>query len=185
MTVVQSAGDENYDRNYDKEKYQERAVVLGISLRSLDYENWGYSTFDLGDPNGEVLFDDPTIPSLTATAVAVHEWLHQFDYLGFLLRIEYPDIHAYIGGDEFPGYATYEFGAENYDYFEYYGQVLNGTVPYVDENDETVLVGMYPKMWELITRKFMTAYAGPILDYYDPDKADDYCPYDDYTEEIL
>ena len=158
MTAVQSGGEDNYARNCEEDAYFEIPVVLGLNTQSI-CETYGYSTFDLGDPCGQIFFDDPSIPSCISTAVAVHEWMHQFEEIGNTLGVEFPRTHSYMGGDEFAGYETYEFEADGYfDYFEFYSQVLNGTVPYTDENGEVHHVGMYPEMWKLTTIDFWEDY---------------------------
>lgn len=158
ITAVQSAGDENYSRNCDKDLFFEIPVVLGLNAKSID-ETYGYSTFDLGDPCGQVFYDDPTIPASIATAVSVHEWMHQFEGIGYTLDVEFPFTHAYMGGEEFAGYETYEADANGYfDYFEFYSQVLSGTVPFTDVNGDVHQVGMYPEMWKLTTTEFWADY---------------------------
>ena len=151
LTTVQTAGEENVLRNEDKENYGVNYVMLGLMTANMNYDI-GYSTFDLGKPaEGTYPLADPEIPSLYATSVAVHEWMHQLEPIGDLLGIEYPDTHAYMGPDEFPGYMQYINGANDYDYFEFYKLVLTGKLPYEDGNT-VKLVGMYPKMWPLIKR---------------------------------
>lgn len=163
ITAVQSGGDENYFRNCDKDLFFEYPVIMGLNTKSID-ESYGYSTFDLGDPYGQIFFDDPSIPSCTATAVAVHEWMHQFEEIGYTLGVEMPCTHAYMGGEEFAGYETYECDANGYvDYFEFYGQVLSGTVPYTDVNGDVHQVGMYPEMWKLTTTEFWLDYNMNVL----------------------
>lgn len=158
ITAVQSGGDENYYRNYEEDMFFEIPVVLGLNTKSID-ETYGYSTFDLGDPCGQVFYDDPTIPASIATAVSVHEWMHQFEEIGYTLGVEFPFTHAYMGGEEFAGYETYEADANGYfDYFEFYSQVLSGTVPFTDVNGDVHQVGMYPEMWKLTTTEFWTDY---------------------------
>ncbi len=162
MTVVQSGGEENYNRNCEEDIYFENPVILGLNTKSID-ETYGYSTFDLGDPCGQIFFDDPSIPSCIATAVAVHEWMHQFEEIGYTLGVEFPCTHAYMGGEEFVGYETYEENGNGYfDYFEFYSQVLSGTVPYIDGNGDVHYVGMYPEMWKLTTTAFWVTYSDSI-----------------------
>ena len=110
----------------------------------------GYSTFSLWGPySGTWPLEDPAVPSLYGTALAVHEWLHQLELLKDIMEIEFPPCHAYAGGQEYPGYLTYNANENNYDYFEFYSLILSGRLPY---SDGKVLqeVGMYPKMWRLI-----------------------------------
>ena len=149
LTTVQTAGDENRERNESKEGYGVHGVMLGLQTAGMS-STLGYSTFDLTKPaEGTYPLEDPEIPSLYATAVAVHEWMHQLEYMKTLLGVEYPDTHAYQGN--IPGYRQYINGENDYDFFEFYKLVLKGRLPY--ENDGQVkLVGMYPKMWPLIKR---------------------------------
>lgn len=151
LTTVQTAGDENYLRNADKENYGVNYVMLGLMTAGMN-SPMGYSTFDLQKPaEGTYPLADPEIPSLYATSVAVHEWMHQLEYMGTLLGIEYPNTHAYMGPEQFPGYKQYINGENDYDFFEFYKLVLTGKLPF-DDNGTTKLVGMYPKMWPLIKR---------------------------------
>ena len=149
LTTVQTAGDENVERNEDKDGFGINYVMLGLETAGLSSAR-GYSTFDLQLPaDGTYPLEDPAIPSLSATAVAVHEWMHQLEYMGTLLNIEYPNTHAYMGPSQFPGYKEYISGENDYDFFEFYKLVLTGKLPYDDGTGEK-LVGMYPKMWPLI-----------------------------------
>ncbi len=151
LTTIQTAGDENRERNEDKECYGTNYAILGVMLSNMN-SSMGYSTFDLGVPvEGTYPLADPEVPSLYATAVAVHEWMHQLEPLGNMLGIEYPNTHAYFGPESFPGYQKYINGANDYDYFEFYKLVLTGKLPYTS-GDTVKLVGMYPKMWPLIKR---------------------------------
>lgn len=149
LTTVQTAGEENCARNESKDGYGVHDVILGLELAGIT-SSLGYSTFNLTKPaEGTYPLADPEIPSLYATAVAVHEWMHQLEPMKELLGVEYPDTHAYQGAT--PGYQQYINGANDYDFFEFYKLVLKGKLPY--EHDGTVkLVGMYPKMWPLIKR---------------------------------
>lgn len=154
LTTVQTAGEENRERNASKDGYGVHDVILGIELAGLS-SNLGYSTFNLTEPaEGTYPLADPEIPSLYATAVAVHEWMHQLEYLGAFLGIEYPNTHAYMGPSSFPGYEQYINGANDYDFFEFYKLVLQGKLPYTG-NGPVKLVGMYPEMWPLIKRNFI------------------------------
>ncbi len=154
LTTVQTAGEENRERNADKEGYGVNDVILGLELAGLS-SDLGYSTFNLSEPKeGTYPLADPEIPSLYATAVAVHEWMHQLEYLGALLGIEYPNTHAYMGPSSFPGYEQYIADANDYDFFEFYKLVLQGKLPYTG-NGSVKLVGMYPKMWPLIKRNYL------------------------------
>ena len=151
LTTIQTAGEENRARNEAKDNYGVNYAMLGIMTAGMNTA-MGYSTFDLGTPiEGTYPLADPKIPSLYATSVAVHEWMHQLEYMGQLLGIIYPNTHAYMGPESFPGYQKYNNGENDYDFFEFYKLVLQGKLPY---NDGTTVknVGMYPKMWPLIKR---------------------------------
>ena len=151
ITTVQSQGQENAERNRDREGYGVYTVMLGAKSHGME-NDMGYSAFDLGEPKeGTWPLRDPEIPSLYATAVAVHEWLHQLEYLGTLLDVPYPPTHAYYGPPEYEGYRKIEADRNNYDYFEFYEQVLTGTVPY-ESGSGTELLGLYPKMFRLFPR---------------------------------
>ena len=120
ITTVQSAGKENDERNKDKAGYGKNYVMLGLKTAGIE-NGIGYSTFSLGKPNsGTYPLEKPEIPSLYATAVAVHEWMHQIEYLGKYLKIEYLPTHAYMGKKEFPGYQQYIGDKNNHDLFEFY-----------------------------------------------------------------
>ena len=154
LTTVQTGGEANRKRNEGKRGYGVNYVMLGVETHGIESDR-GYSTFDLGEPfDGTYPLKDPEVPSLFATAVAVHEWLHQLEYLGSLLGIEYPSTHAYMGPPEFPGYKKIVADKNNYDFFEFYEQVLKGTVPYRGGNG-VQYVGMYPRMWKLAKRASM------------------------------
>ncbi len=149
LTTVQTDGEANERRNAGKPGYGVNYVMLGVETHGLE-SDLGYSTFVLGVPReGTWPLKDPEIPSLYATAVAVHEWLHQLEYMGELLGIEYPETHVYQGGH--PGYRAYTADENNYDYFEFYELVLKGMVPYTGGGDVRY-VGMYPAMWRLVKR---------------------------------
>ena len=149
LTAVETAGDENVERNTGKAGYGTNYVMLGLKTAGVE-NGIGYSTFELGKPRaGTYPLADPEIPSLYATAVSVHEWMHQLEYLGKYLGIEYPDTHAYQGNT--PGYQAYTADLNNYDFFEFYELVLAGKLPYTS-NNTVKHVGMYPKMWPLAKR---------------------------------
>lgn len=151
LATVQTAGDENRSRNENKEGFGVHDVILGLMTAGMD-STIGYSTINLGMPvEGTYPLADPEIPSLYATAVAVHEWMHQLEYMGKLLNIEYPPTHAYFGPDDFPGYQKFTADENDYDFFEFYKLVLQGKLPYTT-GDTVKHVGMYPKMWPLIKR---------------------------------
>ncbi|MBE5807163.1 MAG: hypothetical protein E7317_02360 [Clostridiales bacterium] len=149
LTTVQTDGWENYQRNVNIPGYDVHYVILGLETAGIT-DDIGYSTFLLGEPiEGTYPLQDPEIPSLYATAIAVHEWMHQLEPLGTLLGIEYPNTHAYVGEKEFPGYSAFEADKNNYDFFEFYELVLQGKLPY---NDHGTIkhVGVYPEMWPLV-----------------------------------
>ena len=157
LTTVQTEGDANYQRNRDKSGYDVNYVMLGLETAGIS-SGCGYSTFDLGEPiTGTYPLENPEIPSLYATAVAVHEWMHQLEDLGWMLGIEYPNTHAYMGAPEFPGYQAYSADKNNYDFFEFYELVLMGELPYTDEDGNVKHVGMYPTMWRLIQSNTTTS----------------------------
>ena len=156
LTTVQTDGDENRERNEDKDGYGVHDVMLGLETANMSMPI-GYSTFNLTKPReGTYPLADPKVPSLYATAVAVHEWMHQLEPLATLLGIEYPNTHAYQGPDAFPGYQKYIADANDYDYFEFYKLVLQGKLPYTGAGD-VQYVGMYPAMWRLIKRNVFNA----------------------------
>ena len=149
LTTVQTAGDENRSRNESKPGYGVNTVMLGLETANMT-AGIGYSTFDLQLPKeGTYPLADPEVPSLYATAVAVHEWMHQLEPMKTLLGIEYPDTHAYQGNT--PGYQAYVADQNDYDFFEFYKLVLTGKLEY-DNGGSIKHVGMYPKMWPLIKR---------------------------------
>ena len=151
LTTVQTDGDENIERNQDKDGYGVHYVMLGLETASMSMP-MGYSTFDLMKPReGTYPLEDPKVPSLYATAVAVHEWMHQLEPLKTILGIEYPNTHAYMGPDSFPGYQKFIADQNDYDYFGFYKLVLQGKLPYTGAGD-VQYVGMYPAMWRLIKR---------------------------------
>ena len=151
FTTVQTAGKENDARNMRVPEYGELDVIQGLKTAGLESE-MGYSTFNLGEPDpGTYPLDDPEIPSLYVTVVAMHEWMHQLEYMGEMLDIEYPSTHAYEGPETFPGYQEYVQDLNDYDYLEFYRPVLQGKLPYTGDG-KLKHVGMYPKMWKLIRR---------------------------------
>ena len=151
LTTVQTDGEENDARNMHVPEYGDLDVILGLETAGLESE-MGYSTFNLGVPaSGTYPLDDPEIPSLYVTVVAIHEWMHQLEYMGEMLDIEYPSTHAYEGPETFPGYQEYVQDLNDYDYMEFYRLVLQGKLPYTGD-EELKHVGMYPKMWKLVRR---------------------------------
>ncbi len=162
LTTVQTAGKDNYARNQGKAGYGIHYVMLGVETAGLE-SPMGYSAFDLTEPKaGTYPLEDPEVPSLYATAVAVHEWMHQLEYLGTMLGIEYPSTHAYMGPTEFPGYLKYTADENDYDFFEFYKLVLQGKLPYTKDG-VTKHVGMYPKMWRLTKRNALDLGAFDIV----------------------
>ncbi len=151
FTTIQTEGEENRSRNAFKTGYGAHYAILGLCPADLS-THVPYSTFNLGRPRyGTFPLEDPEEPSLYATAVAVHEWMHQLEYLGTLLGIVYPHTHSYMGPEMYPGYKKYEADKNDYDFFEFYRQVLSGRVPY-SEDKLIRYVGIYPKMWALTKR---------------------------------
>ena len=151
ITTVQTDGDENAERNKGKSGYGVNYVMLGLKTAGIE-DGIGYSTFNLGKPKANTYpLKKPEIPQYIATAVAVHEWMHQLEYLGRYLKIEYPSTHAYGGEPDHPGYKKYIADQNNFDFFEFYELVLSGKLPH-KEKDKIKLVGMYPKMWPLTKR---------------------------------
>ena len=162
LTTVQTSGEENRRRNDGKEGYGIHDVILGLKTDGIE-SPIGYSTFNLTLPaDGTFPLADPEIPSLYATAVAVHEWMHQLEHLKKLLVVEYPDTHAYVGPPEFPNYQKYIADLNDYDFFEFYKLVLQGKCPCTD-GGKTKLVGMYPKMWPLIKREVLNVGSFTIM----------------------
>ena len=163
LTAVQTEGDENRLRNLGRPGAGTYGAILGLATGGIQ-DDMGYSTFNLSEPKqGTWPLKDPEIPSLYATAVAVHEWLHQLEAIGDILGIDYPDTHAASGEPEFPGYRACICDENDYDFFEFYAQVLQGRVPYT-ENGTVRLVGMYPKMWSLVRRGALELGAFTISD---------------------
>ena len=151
MTTVQADGDENRVRNMYKKGYGVNYVILGLCTAGLS-SPMGYSTFNLTKPReGTYPLEDPEIPSLYATAVAVHEWMHQLESIRSMLDIEYPNTHAYMGPESYPGYRKYTADLNDFDFFEFYKLVLSARTPYMDDRIIRY-VGMYPKMWPLTKR---------------------------------
>ena len=149
FTTIQTAGEDNYNRNKSKADYGKYYAILGFTLSDIS-SGIGHASFDLGLPGeGTYPLADPAVPSLYATAVAVHEWMHTLEPLGGMLGIEYPNTHAYMGPKEFPGYKQYIADANDYDFFEFYKLVLTGKAPYTGDG-KVKHVGMYPKMWPLV-----------------------------------
>ena len=151
ITTVQTDGEENCKRNRLRRGFNKHKAILGLMTAGIS-SPIGYSTFNLGFPRRDTYpLQDPEVPSLYATALAVHEWMHQLEYLGDLLGIEYPSTHAYKGPKAYPGYPKFTAYENDYDFFEFYKLVLSGRLPYT-EDGKTKYVGMYPKMWPLIKR---------------------------------
>ena len=163
FTTIQTEGEENRTRNAFKSCYGAHYAILGLCMAGLSAP-MPYSTFKLDRPRyGTFPLADPEEPSLYATAVAVHEWMHQLEYLGTLLDIEYPPTHSYMGPEKYPGYMKYEADKNDYDFFEFYRQVLSGRVPYSGDKF-TRYVGIYPKMWILTKRSTLRLGSFTIKD---------------------
>lgn len=153
LTTVQTKGNENEARNRNRPGYGTYDVMLGLEFYGLE-STMGYSTFNLYEPkDGNDSLQDPEVPSLYATGVALHEWLHQLEYLGELLGVEYPNTHAYQGPELYPGYEAVAADASDDEKLcAFYEAVLGGIVPFADENGAVRNVGMYPGMWQLVKR---------------------------------
>lgn len=153
LTTVQTKGKENEKRNKNNPLFGKIDVILGLKTHGIEH-HLGYSTFNLFEPvKGTFPLKNPSVPSLYATAVAIHEWLHQIEYLGEFLEIEFPPTHAYQGEPNFPGYQEVIRDKNNYDFLEYYESVIRGTCLFTSQKSGYVKqVGMYPKMWRLISR---------------------------------
>ncbi len=154
ITTVQGEGDDNYQRRerYPQYSEEEYYIILGLCTLGVD-TSLGYSTFNLSMPlDDEIEAPDPEVPSLYATAVAVHEWLHQFESITSLIDIEFPPVHLYMGGEEFAGYGEYIENENNYDFFELYEEIMLGEVPYTSPEGEKMLLGMYPKFWQIVKK---------------------------------
>lgn len=169
LSTVETKGNENRLRNTGKPEYTVNGAILGLKTAGMR-DTIGYSTFDLCEPfEGTYPLENPAIPSLYATSVAIHEWMHQLEDLGEILDIEYPSTHAYMGEPSFPGYQKYINGLNNYDFCEFYELVLGGKLPYT-ENGTVQYVGMYPKMWKLIKHDLFHlgsfTFQSAIGDYY-------------------
>lgn len=154
ISTVQSEGEENSIRQANTPGYEDTEkywVILGLKTHGVACD-YGYSTFNLCDPTSEFYdADNPSTPSLYATCVAVHEWLHQFEEMNELAVVDFPDVHAYMGGEEYSGYEEYQEGQDNLpDYYAFYDEILSGSVPYTDPDGNRKLVGMYPKAWEFV-----------------------------------
>ena len=168
LSVVQTKGKENDKRNQNKPGFGINDVILGLKLQGIE-NHIGYSTFNLFEPKkGTFPLRDPTVPSLYATAVAVHEWLHQLEYLQKILQIEFPPTHAYQGEPKYPGYSKVESDANNYDYWEFYQSVLSGKCHFTPPDSGMVKeVGIYPKMWRLIPRNALNVGTYTIQSAFD------------------
>ncbi len=149
LTTVHTDGDRNYERNKNVPGYGRHFVMLGLMTHGLE-NGIGYSTFDLTEPEPDFNKWKMDELGLYGTMVAIHEWMHQLEYLGVLLDIEYPDTHVYQGSEN--GFAGYPRSDYYKDDFEFTKLVLSGRLPYT-QNGKTRLVGMYPAMWPLISRE--------------------------------
>ena len=137
------------------------SVHLGV--KTAGYENLhGYSWFKLLIPTGSAA--PPTSYSYVmpkadeapflSTDVAIHEWLHQLEFLGGLLNYTFPNVHAYMGPPEFPEYIKYPSDPV-WDFAAYYRDLISGKVPYTS-GGMTRNIGMYPLMWN-ITPRFLNS----------------------------
>ena len=153
LTTVQTKGKENEKRNKNNPLFGKIDVILGLKTHGIEH-HFGYSTFNLFEPvKGTFPLKNLSVPSLYATAVAIHEWLHQLEFIGELLEIEFPPTHGFEGEPNFPGYQEVIRDKNNYDFLEYYESVIRGTCLFTSKKGGYVKqVGMYPKMWRLISR---------------------------------
>ena len=149
LTTVHTYGSRNYERNKNVPGYDKHFVMLGLMTHGLG--DWiSYSTFDLTEPEPGYNKWKMDELGLYGTMVAIHEWMHQLEYLGVLLDIEYPDTHVYQGSENgFTGYPRSDYYKDD---FEFTKLVLSGKLPY-KQNGKTRLVGMYPQMWPLTSRE--------------------------------
>ena len=160
FTTIQTSGIENTERNKAKAYYKKHTAILGIALSNIS-SGLCHASFDLGLPAASKYpLKNPEEPAFTATAVAVHEWMHTLEPIGSWLGIEYPNTHAYFGPEHFPGYKKYIGDEKDFDYFEFYRLVLAGKAPYT-QGSKVKHVGMYPKMWPLV--KSNLSYLGSYV----------------------
>ena len=140
-----------------------------MGVKTAGYENlYGYAWFSLYIPTGGqtpptsstyVVPKADEAPFLS-TDVAVHEWLHQLEFLDGLLDYTFPPVHAYMGPPEFPGYTQYP-GHPVWDFADYYRDLMSGNVPYTS-GGTTRKIGMFPLMWQ-ITPSFLNSKATYIV----------------------
>ena len=140
-----------------------------MGVKTAGYENlYGYAWFSLYIPTGGqtpptsytyVVPKADEAPFLS-TDVAVHEWLHQLEFLGSLLNYTFPPVHAYIGPPEFQGYTPYP-SHPVWDFADYYRDLMSGNVPYTSGGSSRK-IGMFPLMWH-ITPSFLNSKATYIV----------------------
>ena len=140
-----------------------------MGVKTAGYENlYGYSWFKLYVPTGGSTPPTSypyTVPAANeapflSTDVAVHEWMHQLEFLGGLLDYTFPATHAYAGPPEFPEYVKYP-GDPVWDFAAYYRDYVSGNVPYTS-GGVTRKIGMFPQMW-MITPRFLNSSAVYIV----------------------
>lgn len=120
--------------------------VLGMTYDAI-HNGYGYSYIKLGSVTA---IPDLTRPTTLGTQVAIHEWLHQLESFRVWLGIDYPDTHAYQGGDKYKDYEHYTVDPE-IEWASYYKDVLSAKVLYKGSK----YIGMYPKMWRVTPRAMM------------------------------
>jgi len=140
-----------------------------LGVKTAGYENlYGYSWFQLCIPSGgsaPPTSNQYTMPAANeapflSTDIAVHEWMHQLEFLGGLLNYTFPATHAYAGPPEFPEYIKYP-GDPVWDFAAYYRDYVSGNVPYTS-GGVTRKIGMFPLMW-VITPRFLNSSAVYIV----------------------
>jgi len=143
------------------------SVYLGA--KTAGYENlYGYAWFKLVIPTGSAV--PPTSYSYVmpkadeapflSTHVAIHEWLHQLEFLGNLLNYSFPDVHSSAGPPEFPEYVKYTVDPV-WDFAAFYRNLIQGKIQYTSEG-KTRNIGMFPLMWH-ITPRFLYSNAIYII----------------------
>lgn len=120
--------------------------VLGMTYDAI-HNGYGYSYINLGTVTS---IPNLSRPTALGTQVAIHEWLHQLESFRVWLEIDYPDTHAYQGGDKYKDYENYTVDPE-IEWASYYKDVLSAKVLYKGSKH----IGMYPKMWRVTPRAMM------------------------------
>ncbi len=133
--------DDQYDSVLTTSAMPDSLAILGIKTAGVD-NNFGYSYFVLGNPTD---IPNTSEPTALATLIAIHEWLHQLEGYRELLKIDFPDIHAYLGANADPEYINYEKYSPDTvgDWWYFYRDVLGGKILYKNQK----YIGMFPLMW--------------------------------------